>query len=425
MPICKKILSGAAYIGLVFLLALVGLEFLARGMEKAFQAGVFQAKSDFAVKVATHEIPHKLHNRFWRAFLGSPRSDERILPHILEYANDPKMDQEKIQKIASENLYPPNRSWRARDLVREREPNGGPFFRVTSNNLGFRGTHPVSWKKAAGTYRILVLGSYQAFGHGVDDENTYASKLETGLVKFFRARNLTVEVLNASMQSALAVKGLAFLRARGEELSPDLVILDYGFPDILTSGWNPIIEPHGFLFGRDHPLYSFFQGLNNSFLTKVAGHFYVTTHASLAFSQKFRSRNISEWRAVSAEILQWLGRRKIPVILLDQPLSMPKEEYLSLAASNPCAAFFSINDYIFSHQAARPDRAWLEEFSPGLRKFLLPYPHVAWLKSAAHVAEEAHEKIAAEIRRRVEGSYLEYSAYRKRGAACTSELAAR
>ncbi len=85
-----------------------------------------------------------------------------------------------------------------------------------------------SWEggaKAADTFRILVLGDSQAFGFGVGDDETFAAQLETLLAA--RHPGLSIEVINGGIPGYGTADQVAYLRARGAEIDPDLIVLQF------------------------------------------------------------------------------------------------------------------------------------------------------------------------------------------------------
>ena len=100
---------------------------------------------------------------------------------------------------------------------------------VHTNNLGFRSTRDYDLKKAANTFRILVLGDSVTFGHGALHD--YPSLLESLLKKWkpgidWQVWNLGVPGYNTSQE-------LAHLRELGPAYQPDLVIVGFFLNDII------------------------------------------------------------------------------------------------------------------------------------------------------------------------------------------------
>lgn len=75
------------------------------------------------------------------------------------------------------------------------------------------------------TVRILLLGDSQVWGFGVEDDQTVSHQLEGLLAE--RYPGLDVQVLNAGGPGYGTADEVNYLRARGEALDPDLVVLTF------------------------------------------------------------------------------------------------------------------------------------------------------------------------------------------------------
>jgi lysophospholipase L1-like esterase len=113
-------------------------------------------------------------------------------------------------------------------------------FRVpfTIDGSGLRGKGPRPRKE--NSFRILVLGDSQAFGFGVRDDETFSAQLEEILVARFK--NLNVQVLNAGVPGSGTADQLAFLKSRGAELAPDLVIVQFLSVNDIAESQSPAAE---------------------------------------------------------------------------------------------------------------------------------------------------------------------------------------
>jgi lysophospholipase L1-like esterase len=94
---------------------------------------------------------------------------------------------------------------------------------VTIGKAGLRGADPRL--RRSNTFRILVLGDSLAWGFGVDDDETFAARLETLLSGRYPA--LDIQVLNGAVPGYGTADELAYLRSRGVKLDPDLVIVQF------------------------------------------------------------------------------------------------------------------------------------------------------------------------------------------------------
>ncbi|MBX3465179.1 MAG: SGNH/GDSL hydrolase family protein [Planctomycetes bacterium] len=119
-------------------------------------------------------------------------------------------------------------------------------FRLRTNHLGFRGPE-VAEPKPAGTFRLLLLGDSVAFGWGVDDEATFARRLEVEWNQAAPARRL--EVVNTGHPMYDTCQQAATLREFLPRLEPDLVLLVYVVNDVEPT--RDLAE--GLLHGRQPP----------------------------------------------------------------------------------------------------------------------------------------------------------------------------
>lgn len=108
-------------------------------------------------------------------------------------------------------------------------------------------------EKPAGSYRILVLGDSQTFGFGVRDEETLTARLGALLHASFPQRE--IEVLNAGVPGYGTADELAWLQLKGEELEPDLIIVQFLSVNDLLENRDPAsswaIVENGMLSARE------------------------------------------------------------------------------------------------------------------------------------------------------------------------------
>jgi len=98
-------------------------------------------------------------------------------------------------------------------------------FRVTvrTDDRGLRQTPARDPAEPGSTYRILVIGDSFAFGWGVEDDETFAVRLAERLAP---PRGATrVEVLNAGVAGWSADHYGLFVKGRGLDLAPDLILV--------------------------------------------------------------------------------------------------------------------------------------------------------------------------------------------------------
>jgi hypothetical protein len=114
-------------------------------------------------------------------------------------------------------------------------------FKVSSNALGLR-EREVDVEKEKGKYRVLMLGDSFAMGWGVEQENRF-SEVATKLLKQGKeGEKDRVEMINAGINSYSSVLELEYLRYKGIEFNPDLVMVFLDFSDLhddyFYGGWQ-------------------------------------------------------------------------------------------------------------------------------------------------------------------------------------------
>jgi lysophospholipase L1-like esterase len=93
-----------------------------------------------------------------------------------------------------------------------------------TNSLGFRGPE-VALEKPSGTFRVVLLGSSNSMGHGIEDEETYARKLESWL-NDWAGQGRRVEVLNLAISGDSPTQRWRRLQLDVSRLDPDWILSD-------------------------------------------------------------------------------------------------------------------------------------------------------------------------------------------------------
>ncbi|MGE3821604.1 MAG: SGNH/GDSL hydrolase family protein [Isosphaeraceae bacterium] len=106
--------------------------------------------------------------------------------------------------------------------------NGNPF---RTNRLGFRSPE-ISIEKPPGTYRVVVLGSSNTMGHGVDDDSVYVRLLERWLNEEVGPEGPRVEVVNLASSGESPSQRLSRLKEDVERLDPDWILCDASVIDV-------------------------------------------------------------------------------------------------------------------------------------------------------------------------------------------------
>lgn len=95
---------------------------------------------------------------------------------------------------------------------------------IKINSQGFRGKD-IKSEKNNNIFRILVLGDSVTFGPQVEEEKIYTSLLESMLDNYSEHRDY--EVINAGVVGYSPIQEAYFLKGRGVNFKPDLVIVGF------------------------------------------------------------------------------------------------------------------------------------------------------------------------------------------------------
>lgn len=120
-------------------------------------------------------------------------------------------------------------------------PNYSGWFSgvpIRINNLGFRDTRDYRLEKAAGTFRILVLGNSVTFGDGGVYEYTFPYLLESRLKRW--KPDVDWQVWNLGVPGYDTSHELAYLQEVGPAFQPDLTIVGFSESDIFG---NAVVRP--------------------------------------------------------------------------------------------------------------------------------------------------------------------------------------
>lgn len=193
--------------------------FIALSVASLLILGRFMARADFYTLVITMVVILGLAEAFFRAQnIGSVDPQTRVVAtehptcHYSECRN-------KVEGVLSP--YQPNTELR---YIYPDNPRGyfGAMNEVvgTVNSLGIRGVDR-TLAKAAGTFRIAVLGDSFAFGYGVKDEDTLPARLELAL----NQGATSIQVLNFGVTGSNTSHQIALLERYALQFQPDVVIV--------------------------------------------------------------------------------------------------------------------------------------------------------------------------------------------------------
>ncbi len=253
-------------------------------------------------------------------------------PPLDTYINAGFDDENRLKLIAERMRLPPSQTWKVPNFLRN--PNENSDHVITSNSLGFRNPErPV--KKKSDTFRIIALGSYPVFGHGVNDDETYPHYLEQLMnspkwIKMwsdFACRKIRkVEIWNAGRQGATAIMGYARLALDVEPLEPDFLIWDFGWIDSYLRSDQGSIEGIERLRVIRHSslkrkVFSLCKGsaLNRLELCRR----YLRQGTALAAQQ-----GINGWTEANRRAGIWAEERKLPILFIrHQGVSIRRDLY--------------------------------------------------------------------------------------------------
>lgn len=122
------------------------------------------------------------------------------------------------------------------EIIYELRPGLDLIFqraRVRTNSCGMRDVER-KIARGPGVYRIALLGDSFAFGWGVEQEQTFAARLESNLNRL-AAGKLRFEVLNFGVPGYSTFQEVKQFREKGLEFEPDEVVVyfienDFGLP---------------------------------------------------------------------------------------------------------------------------------------------------------------------------------------------------
>ena len=224
--ILRRIFKSLFQVLLGFVLMLICLEMALRLAHRISEhanigneaGGGFQAR-------AMREFVQSRIDQQWTEYSTDKRPNP-YRPPFPVFVNSGFENESRLKAIAMISPLPSHQTWTVTNFLR-RSTGPDATFTVTTNSLGFRGPER-NRDKSKKVYRIIVLGSYPAFGHAVNDNETYSSLLEEELNKNAKA-GIRFEVWNGGRQGATAIMGLSRLETEILNYHPDAVILDYGW----------------------------------------------------------------------------------------------------------------------------------------------------------------------------------------------------
>jgi lysophospholipase L1-like esterase len=268
---------------------------------------------------------------------------------------------------------------------------------ITTNDQSLRGG--LVSAKGTRTARVLCLGESTTFGFGVSDEATYSAQLEQLLRE--RQPKRDFEVLNAGCCAWTTFQSLTYLKTRGLELHPDVVVFYHWFNDELPTAMRDSNNNEIGIARSDPELYRLRQSSGVSALLRVSAAFRALANLFARWSidgfsrsakDSERSRNSSltrvrpdERRACLEELLE-LCRTKGIVLVLVHPA------YRDVAGRDSV-----LEDFARDHQIQLVDFPSIIQAS-GISKESL-------FRDPVHPNEKGHRMLAEAIADRLSRSF--------------------
>jgi hypothetical protein len=256
-------------------------------------------------------------------WLNTHQTDPYLPPYLV-YGDNNYNDEARLKKVFESTRAKPNVETTSWDFIQGPEHAANTTYHIRTNSLGFRGRER-SQEKPKGTKRIIVLGAYQAFGHGVNDDESYPAQLEQELNHLDHKSKY--EVWNGGRHSDTAIVALARLKNEIFNYAPDLLIIDYGFVDPLVWSDNLMITAARLPDGR---LYANVKAGWKTLLPFLFKTRVFNALIDFLVKQNYR-HNVADFVGTMQAILSLAADKKVPVILVRQiPVEIEGDVYQRL-----------------------------------------------------------------------------------------------
>lgn len=311
--------------------------------------------------------------RIFEAWLNEAQSDPFCPPYLV-YADNDYDNPQRLKTIFDTTRLPASRTWTSYDFIQSPSRAEATTYTIHSNSLGFRGVERTR-RKPPGTIRVIALGSYHTFGHGVNDDQTYCARLEQAL-NSDALDGERFEVWNGGRESGTAIVGLARLRHEIFEYQPDFLIFDYGFVDALT--WSDNFRPSALRL-PDSMILSPVKRLL-ACTAPLWGRSYLCSNVFDSILKRSRETNVGNYLGTLKAMIALAAERHLPVILVNQmPLSkaIAREAPVAttiMALCNENVTFINVRKLFLEHPPTPAQVAefeshdnWLSEVAPQSR----------------------------------------------------------
>ncbi len=316
----RRIFINVLLLLLLFFIFIITTDLLIILIEDGPEKESFYATRDFRI-------------RTWKHWLNKPQKDFFQPPYSV-FSNTDIYNDKRLKMIVNYSKLPPSKHWISRDFLLADNLIKNSDYQIFSNSHGYRGPERAVEKKI-NTKRIFVFGSYHAFGHGVDNKDTYSLILEKMLNEKDSKHNY--EVWNGGRHAGTAIMGLARLKMEAIKLKPDLIIWDYGFvdgyiwdrDDFFPSGLH---FPKTFFYDCAKSTLRFLMPLISYSRIFYKIYHYLTYHKS--DFNKHHTKSMANFKKVNKEMIRIAINEQIPVILYRQPNANSKFKSLKSAKDN-------------------------------------------------------------------------------------------
>lgn len=312
------------------------------------------------IKIVNDEFMLRFHSRKYSHWMNVSQRDPFMPPYVV-FSNRGFDDPERLKQIFEETKLPPAGDYTSHDFLLPDSWADRTRYKIHVNSLGFRGKElPV--KKAPNSKRVIVLGAYHPFGHGLADEEAYPAVLESELNARGKGTGLKFEVWNGGRHASTAIVGLARMNYEITRLKPDLLILDYGFVDAVTSGDNFMLSALRFPDSESGVL------LRRVLLPVVP----IISHSLLwrrvlgSLQERGARARTGLFRRTMEKMIAMAREAGVPVILVKQIVAkIPQDVYLRLQGEN--VHFLDVDSAFASSPPSRddyvntPPDSWMSE----------------------------------------------------------------
>lgn len=273
-----------------------------------------------------------LHHRI-NAYWNDGYENKKIFwgPPYNVFLNRGADDPARLELIHAKSVLPTSHNGMTPNFLRPISTPENSHYQVHINSLGFRGPER-RIEVPPKTIRIVVLGSYPAFGSGVNDDETYSALLERRLTEL--RPDVKFEVWNGGQQGTTAISGYARLVREVIKYRPDLLIWDFGWVD-LYFGKDFVAAPEDARYG-----YPFTQEAARILWRRFPS-FLFSRHLYHFLNRDFRKVLLEDWRRVNLKMIEFAERQKLPVYLLKQRVVIiPTAEYEAIARAGTDVTVF-------------------------------------------------------------------------------------